>query len=160
MKCDQFWNIEVSLAPFTSLLFIEIQWNDLLRAKGAWKVSEHSKNVCWIINGQPHTGWCSPFRIYEWVNREWPIRIWEIITSSLRLRLKFHGWFREKKYLTKIVCWKLVFLLYFSWKRFYSKHFCNKNTGTSLKVIWLPQMFVTSEINREFSCWILPDSVC
>ena len=34
VKCDQFWNCEVSLAALTSLLFIGIQWNGLLRAKG------------------------------------------------------------------------------------------------------------------------------
>ena len=33
-KGDQFWNFEVSIAALTSLLFIEIQYNGLLRAKG------------------------------------------------------------------------------------------------------------------------------
>ena len=34
VKCDQFWHFEVSLTALTSLLFIEIQRNGLLRAKG------------------------------------------------------------------------------------------------------------------------------
>ena len=35
VKCDQVWRFEVSLAALTSLLFIEIKQNSLLRAKGA-----------------------------------------------------------------------------------------------------------------------------
>ena len=34
VKCDQFWNFKVSLAALTSLLFIVIQYNGHLRAKG------------------------------------------------------------------------------------------------------------------------------
>ena len=38
MNGDHLWNSEVSLAALTSLLFIEIQWNGLLRAKGLWYI--------------------------------------------------------------------------------------------------------------------------
>ena len=34
VKSDQFWNFKVSLEALMNLLFYEIQWNGLLRAKG------------------------------------------------------------------------------------------------------------------------------
>ena len=34
VKCDQFWDFEVSLAALSSLLFIQVQWNGLLCVKG------------------------------------------------------------------------------------------------------------------------------
>ena len=42
-------------------------------------------HVYWKVNGQSqkmHSGCCSSFRRYEWVNREWPIRNREIITLT------------------------------------------------------------------------------
>ena len=33
VQCDQLWSFEVSLAALTSVLFIEFQWNGLVRAK-------------------------------------------------------------------------------------------------------------------------------
>ena len=42
-------------------------------------------------NHNMHSGCCSPFKRYVWVSLEWPIRILEIITGLLRLRLKLYG---------------------------------------------------------------------
>ena len=57
------------------------------------KVSEHSKNIWCKVKGQSQnvlSGYCSHFKGYVWVDFERQIRILEITTWSLRLRLKFY----------------------------------------------------------------------
>ena len=57
-------------------------------------MSENSKNIWCKVKGPSqnmHSGCCSPFKRYVRVNFEWPIRILEITTRSLRLRLKLYG---------------------------------------------------------------------
>ena len=53
VKSSQLWNFEISLAAFTSLLFIESQWNGLLRAKGVvildtgQHITTHPMDILW-----------------------------------------------------------------------------------------------------------------
>ena len=57
-------------------------------------MSEHSKNIWCKVKRQSrnmHSGCCSHFKRYVWINFEWPIWILKITNWSLCLRLKLYG---------------------------------------------------------------------
>ena len=71
----QFWNFEVSLAVLTSLLFIEIQWYGLLRAKGAPFNVTSDGNILMISvllhDCSPGSTICFSFKLCLWTRAYW-----------------------------------------------------------------------------------------